>query len=235
MTDQCRRPRIGRYRSETERTMRINRGCRRRVAAVLVGALVMGVSIGVTTANAVVSAPWTKTPTQTGVVRGTFTQRKYLAELERPLISTGRFVVADSYGLLWQIERPIQAQLVITRQHLVRRSNGHEIARIGADRQPALRVVAAVLLAVFQADMDRLRQYFEIEAQSRDQDRWAMTLRPTGGAVSAFIERLRIQGAAHIERIEIDQPGGDRSVIELHVATLGPATLSAEEQRQFLR
>ncbi|MDN5872909.1 MAG: outer membrane lipoprotein carrier protein LolA [Sinobacteraceae bacterium] len=195
----------------------------------------IGAPASATAADATASGPAAQA--RPDVVRGTFTQRKYLAELGQPLVSSGRFVVAADHGLLWQIEQPVQAQLVITENHLVQRSDGHEIARIDADQQPTLRVVAALLLAVFRADMAQLRQYFDIQKHSRDSGHWTMTLRPIAAAVGEFIDRVRIQGqgAAQIERIEIDQPGGDRSVIELHTASAGAATLGAQEKARFRR
>ncbi len=181
--------------------------------------------------------PWRDAQAQSDVVRGTFTQKKHLTELEQPLLSTGRFVVARGRGLIWQIEQPVSAELVITGEQMVQRSDGHEVARISNDEQPALGVVAAVLLAVFQADLDRLQQFFEIETQTRDGGAWTMKLRPTASGVREFIGGVRIEGAANIERIEIRQASGDRSVIELRTAPSNPETaaLDAEEQAKLLR
>lgn len=170
---------------------------------------------------------------QPSVLRGTFTQLKYLAELNQPLVSSGEFVISAKHGLIWQVQHPIQAQLVVTRQYLVRRSHGHTITRISAEQQPALRVVAAILLAVFQTDMAQLRQYFDITRTRLEGNRWRLTLRPTTAGISKFIQRIHVRGATHIQRIEIHQPSGDHSVIKLDPTQAGPATLTAEEQARF--
>ncbi len=208
---------------------------RRRIAQcrlLLLGALL---AVSAYAVQAEPAPPWGDTQAQGEVVRGTFTQTKHLAELEQPLLSTGRFVVARDRGLIWHIEQPVSAELIMTRERMVQRSDGHEVARISAQEQPALGVVAAVLLAVFQADMDRLRQYFDIETQTREGGAWAMQLRPVASGVREFIEGVRIEGAANIERIEIRQAGGDRSIIELRTASPDPETaaLSAEEQAKL--
>lgn len=171
--------------------------------------------------------------TKPQVVRGSFKQLKYLPELEQPLVSTGHFVMAAGHGLIWQIEQPIQASLVITREYLVRRSNGQRIARFSAEQQPALRVVAAVLLAVFQTNLEQLKQYFTIDKQHGNGNNWSMTLHPANAGIAKFIERIQVQGGKHVERIVIDQPNGDRSVIKLHPTDKGPATLTAEEKARF--
>lgn len=208
----------------------------RLLAGGFAASFVAAVMVGAAATAAVPSkaaAPWQEAHAQRDVIRGTFTQRKYLPELDQPLVSSGRFVVAAGHGLFWQIEQPVQVQLVITQEQLLRRSNGHEIARTSAEEQPALRVVASVLLAVFQADMDALRQVFKIQKQSLDNGHWSMTLRPAGAGALEFIQSVRIRGAAHIEQIEIRQPEGDYSVIDLDAATAAPPTLSAQERALF--
>lgn len=179
------------------------------------------------------SAPQQAAQAQQAVIRGTFTQRKYLAELEQPLESSGTYVVAAGHGLIWHIRQPIQAQLVISKQQLIRRSDGHEVARINADQQPALHIVAAILLAVFQADTDQLQQYFHTDRQQGSDSHWTLTLRPKAAAVARFIDHIRVQGAAHISHIELYQPGHDRTVIDLQPTSVGPDTLTAAEKAEF--
>lgn len=199
---------------------------------VVVGVLSVAAAFTTTCAADAATAGHT-TPPQGKVMRGTFTQRKYLAELKQPLVSSGRYVVAAQRGLIWQIEKPIQAQLVISRKHLVRRSDGHEITRINANQQPALQIVAAVLLAVFQTDTDQLRQYFKVQKRQGANNQWVMTLHPKSATVAQFADHIRVRGKTHIEHIELYQPSGDHTVIDLHPATDGPNTLSAAEQAEF--
>lgn len=181
--------------------------------------------------------PWQDQQSDSAVVRGRFRQEKHLAELDQPLVSTGRFTVARGHGLIWQVEQPLSTQLVITREQLVERSDGHETARISAREQPGLAVVAAVLLAVFQGDMERLRQFFVIERDPTDAPDAVVTLRPASAAVSEFVQRIRIEGGTRIERLRIEQPGGDYSVIDLETnagdSDASTGELTADEQAAF--
>lgn len=214
----------------------MSRSCRRGLAAIVVGALTLGAAAAAPVVQT--ATPGNATQTSHDVMRGTFTQRKYLADLDQPLVSSGRYVVAADHGLIWRIKQPIQAQLVISRQRLVRSSDRHEITRIDADQQPALHIVAAVLLAVFQADTDKLRQYFDIQKQTPKKKggdgRWAMTLRPKSAAVAEFVDHVRVRGQATPKHIEIYQPGGDHTEIDLQPTSGGPDTLSAAERAEFL-
>src|SRR5699024_5368969 len=100
-------------------------------------------------------------------------------------------------------------------------------------QQPALRVVAALLLAVFQADTTALQQYFTIAGQHVNADHWTLRLTPRSASVSHVISSIRIAGGAHVEHIDIRQANGDRSVIDLQTRTNASATLSASERALF--
>lgn len=178
------------------------------------------------------SAGATAPQLQSDVVRGDFIQSKYLAELDQPLISSGQFVLARGHGLIWQVEKPVKTTLVIGQTQWVQSNNGHETLRIDANQQPGLNVVAAMLLAVFQGDEARLRNFFDIDSD-KAKDPWTMQLKPKTAAVAKFIHSLTIEGNESINRIEINEAGGDRSVIQLRNTAPDPAGLSAAEQAEF--
>lgn len=182
--------------------------------------------------------PLVRAGSQADVLRGSFRQEKHLAELDRPLVSSGRFLMARDHGLIWEIERPFESTLIIGRQHMVQRIDGRQTLRLSRAEQPGLRVVAAVLMAVFQADMDRLRDFFDIRAVSRagsgEGEGWHFVMRPTADSVAEFVERLTVHGAdERVERIEFEEPGGDRSVIRLRTAPDAGAPLTPRERREF--
>ncbi len=164
------------------------------------------------------------------IVRGHFTQKKFLAELDHPLISTGTFVAAAHRGLIWQVKHPITTRLVITPDRLVARSQGHETLRINADQQPGLKVVAAVLLAMFAGNTQRLRQFFTVKTTRTQTNHWTMTLRPKTQTMAAFIQRVTLAGAAEITRITIAEPNGDHEVIALHIDNHNQHKLTPKEQ-----
>lgn len=171
--------------------------------------------------------------TQGDVVRGDFVQEKHLAELDQPLISKGRYVIARDHGLIWRVQDPLTTTLIISQRALLQRSQGQETLRISADKQPGLSVVTAVLLAVFQADTERLKNYFEIESLPADAGNWALQLQPKQASVAEFISSVKIAGGKNIERIDIAEAGGDRSVLRLTSAQADPAGLRAEEKSEF--
>jgi len=171
--------------------------------------------------------------TQGAVVRGTFVQEKYLAELDQPLISKGRYLIAREQGLIWRVQQPLTTTLIIGQRQLVQRNNGRETLRISADKQPGLSVVAAILLAIFQADVERLQDFFAIETQTAAAGQWSVQLRPTQASVGEFIQSVRIEGGQTIEHIDIQEAGGDRSVIKLSDTRPDANGLTDQEQAEF--
>lgn len=167
------------------------------------------------------------------VVRGRFHQEKHLVGLDQALVSSGSFLVAREHGLLWRVERPLETTLILDERRMVQRVDGRQTLRLNQEEQPGLSVVAAVLVAIFRADLDRLRDFFAIRAEAAQEDRWRLMMEPTAAGVAEFVTRLTLSGADGVERIEIDEPGGDRSIIRLEVAP-GPALpLTPQERREF--
>lgn len=178
---------------------------------------------------------WQGMPAGDNVMRGRFTQEKHLAELDGALVSKGRLVVVRGRGLIWQVEQPVSTRLVITREALTERTDGRETSRIMVAEQPGLAVVAALLPALFEGDMNRLQQFFDIEDRETENGRTTITLSPATAGVGEFVKQVKIEGTDRIERLRIDRPGGDYSVINLESATLSRDGLSADEKDAFAR
>lgn len=169
------------------------------------------------------------------VLRGDFVQKKYLAELDQPLISRGHYVVARGRGLLWAVDRPIKSQLVITPDALTERSGDQQTLHISVDQQPALGAVASILLAVFRGNTEQLERYFKVTDRQSSASGWSATLVPRSDAVGQFITRLDIQGDSAVRQIHIKQPGGDHSDIALSPTAAGSDSLTADEKAAFSR
>lgn len=177
--------------------------------------------------------PLARAVPDTEVVRGRFRQEKHLIGLDQALVSSGSFLVAPEHGLLWRVERPIETTLVIDEQRMVQRVDGRQTLRLSRDEQPGLSVVAAVLTAIFQADLDRLRDFFVMRSESAEEGHWRVVLEPTSAGVAEVVTRLTLFGADKIERVEIDEPGGDRSVIRLDLESDPVSPLTPRERREF--
>lgn len=165
----------------------------------------------------------------TAVVRGHFIQEKFLRALPQPLTSRGAFTLATGQGLLWRASSPIKLDMRITPQGIARLGPdnawqampGHS----GGSRESKL------FLAVLAGDTQGLQQNFEI-AISGNAQAWQLTLTPRSTLLQQIFERIHITGGALVDRIELFETQGDRSVLRMLDAQPA-AQLTDEEQRAF--
>ena len=162
------------------------------------------------------------------VVRGEFIQEKHLRALPQPLTSRGRFVLAKEHGLLWLLETPLQQDYRISAQGIARRSSAgwQALPRQGASAQQN-----RLFLAVLQGDSQGLQQDFSLSLSGTAQD-WQLQLIPRSALLKQIFSAIQIQGGALVQRIELLETQGDRTLLKLPQSTAAQQ-LSADERQDF--
>jgi hypothetical protein len=163
------------------------------------------------------------------IVRGHFTQQKFLRSLPQPLTSRGDFTLAQGKGLLWKLTSPFAQDLRITPQGIAKRdAQGAWQAlpqQMGASRE------VGIFLAVLAGDTRGLQENFDISLAG-DAQAWTMTMKPSSALLGQIFEAIVIQGGALVQRIELRETQGDRTVLQLQ--DVQPAAqLNDEEQRAY--
>ncbi|WP_181296545.1 outer membrane lipoprotein carrier protein LolA [Pseudomonas sp. Q2-TVG4-2] len=159
------------------------------------------------------------------VVRGNFTQEKYLRALPQPLVSTGTFVLARDRGLLWFLQQPVQQDYRISASGIASRdpSGWQQTNQHG----PAARH-NDLFLAVLHGDTEALQRDFELELNGTAQA-WALTLTPRSKLLGQIFTAILIQGGTTAERIELLETQGDSTLLLLNDIQiddqLGPSEL----------
>lgn len=164
------------------------------------------------------------------VVRGPFIQEKHLRALPQPLTSQGEFVLSRDAGLLWQLRSPLTQDYRIDANGIARRTAQ------GWQLQPGQDVAAQqsrLFLAVLQGDHSGLARDFELQL-SGGSDAWQLTLIPHSLLLKQIFSTIRIDGGALVERIELHETQGDRTLMRMPQSQAGDA-LSAQEQDAFAR
>lgn len=165
----------------------------------------------------------------TPIVRGHFTQQKFLRSLPQPLTSRGDFTLAQGKGLLWKLTSPFEQDLRITPQGIAKRdAQGRWQAlpqQMGASRE------VGIFLAVLAGDTHGLKENFDISLAG-DAQAWTMTMKPSSALLSQIFESIVIQGDTLVRHIELRETQGDRTVLQLQ--DVQPAAqLNDEEQRAY--
>lgn len=164
-------------------------------------------------------------------LRGTYTQKKTLHELDKPLLAEGTFVFAREVGIAWRTVKPFDSELVITGREIIQRDRGGASLRLSAEQQPGVRAVAGVFFAVFALDFAALESLFELHSR-RTPAGWELGLRPRPGLAGA-IRQITVRGRAHVERVLLSDANGDETDIRLRGTVASSEGLSAEELRRF--
>ena len=170
--------------------------------------------------------------TKARAVRGKFVQRRYLADLARPLESSGKFLFARDAGIEWHTELPFDSQFLMAESGITQRDEGGVTLSIKASEQPALAVVSRVFFALFALDLDALSHDFELYGEPRGSG-WVLGLKPRAGALGSVFRQAIVSGDASVERVVLEDGNGDRSEIVLQGVQYDPAGMTADERRRF--
>ncbi|AMG35966.1 outer membrane lipoprotein carrier protein LolA [Achromobacter xylosoxidans] len=165
----------------------------------------------------------------TPIVRGHFVQQKFLRSLPQPLTSRGDFTLAAGRGLLWLLRSPIAQDLRISANGIARRGPDGAWQALpqhtGASRENRL------FLSVLAGDTSGLRENFDLSL-SGGPDAWQLMLLPRSVLLRQIFENIQINGGKLVDRIELREVQGDRSVLQMTDAAAADA-LTPEEQRAF--
>lgn len=166
------------------------------------------------------------------VLRGEFTQSKFLKELPKPLRSSGEFLVARGLGVDWHTEKPFNAAVLLTPQAMIQRAADGSTQRVSADQQPGLRAVGQVFDALFTLNLERLAETFMLYGEAGDKGSWTLGLVPREAAFAKLMQRIVITGAAEPAQIVLYERSGDRTEIAFS-GVRTRATLSDAERNRF--
>lgn len=162
------------------------------------------------------------------VVRGPLIQEKHLRALPQPLTSRGQFVLSAELGLLWQLQSPLQQDYRIDDSGIAKRTTS------GWQAQPGQDVAAQqsrLFLAVLKGDHSGLARDFELQLNGNS-EAWQLTLIPHSLLLKQIFSAIQIDGGALVERIELREIQGDKTVLRLPASRPGDA-LSEQERRDF--
>ncbi|SHL25628.1 outer membrane lipoprotein carrier protein LolA [Phytopseudomonas punonensis] len=162
------------------------------------------------------------------VVRGPFIQEKHLRALPQPLTSSGTFVLAADAGLLWKLEKPLKQDYRIDANGIAKRTAD------GWQMQPGRDVAAQqskLFLDVLKGNHSGLARDFDLQL-SGDPKAWTLALTPTSLLLKQVFSRIDISGGELVERIELHETQGDRTLMRMP-ASIASDTLSDEERSDF--
>jgi len=185
--------------------------------------------LAIPTANAFDLADLSAQLAKPAVVRGPFVQEKHLRALPTPLTSQGQFTLSRDHGLLWLLQKPLKQDYRIADSGIARRTAA------GWQQQPGQDVAAQqsrLFLAVLKGDRSGLERDFDLQLTG-EQNAWQLQLTPHSVLLKQIFSAIRIDGGALVERIELIETQGDRTVLKLPQSQAGDA-LTAQERADLV-
>lgn len=178
------------------------------------------------------------TMAKTTGLEATFAEEKHVALLALPLHSKGRLCYLRRAGetpaqkvegyLVRIVEEPERSSVTITPKELRLQSrNGTEV--IDLSRSDKVRTFITSLVHVFAGDEAALGKAYRVDyaLDEADDAVWTLTLVPRATPLDKMLRHLRFVGRGEtVERIEIEEPNGDRTVTRI---------LTANPERRFDR
>ena len=191
--------------------------------------LLLGLTAVAATRRAAAQAPY-RAVKPGEVLRGRFTQERRIKGFDRPLISSGAFVLAPGLGLIWRTERPFAIDTVITAAGLVQEVGGSETTRLTAARLPFLGRLYDLLGGALSGDWHALGSQFEM-TQHGDASHWDLTLVPRAGLdpMAMPFRSITLRGGQFLDEVSIARLNDDSDRLVFSDQTLGGGGLSEAE------
>ena len=112
----------------------------------------------------------------TPVVRANFEQQKKLASLNKTYVSKGEVLFSKNQGVLWQIQSPVKADLIVTPRKLVQKTQ-RTSSQIAVDKTP-YGSVATMFLQLMSGNETALAKNFNVVSANYSPAQWNVVLTP---------------------------------------------------------
>ncbi|WP_434057114.1 LolA family protein [Acinetobacter silvestris] len=167
----------------------------------------------------------------TALVRAQFQQQKKLASLNKTFVSNGSVLFSKQQGVLWQIQRPVQASLIVTPQKLVQKTQ-RTFSQIEMNKTP-YGSVATMFLQLMSGDETALAKNFNIVSARYATNQWNMILTPKSSLFKKLFVRIEAQGQNFVDQIVITEQANNSTVIQFSQHSAQPQNLTAAEHALF--
>jgi Outer membrane lipoprotein carrier protein LolA-like len=149
---------------------------------------------------------------QTRADRATFTEKKYIAILERPVESSGELVYTAPDRLEKRTFKPRPESMVLE-QGVLLIERGRQKHRLQLQEHPELAAFIDSIRGTLAGDRKALERNYRLSMEG-GAEQWTLQLLPLNEKMLAVVKQIRMTGARETVRsIEITQPDGDRSLM----------------------
>jgi Outer membrane lipoprotein carrier protein LolA-like len=162
------------------------------------------------------------------VLRGRFTQQRFLQGFNAPLTSSGSFIVAPGRGIVWRGEVPFVLVTVMGPGGLTQRVAGGATTHYPASRLPAVARLYEIFAAALSGDWQKLAAVFDVRRDGTANG-WTATLTPLrSGEGGLPLRQVVVRGSRYVDSVEVTRVNGDWDRIEFSQQAPSRAPIDAE-------
>lgn len=165
------------------------------------------------------------------VVRSEFVQLKTLPSLSKPLQSSGTMLFSKQHGVLWHLQKPVPADLVVTSTKMLQKTARTQSA-LSLSRSP-YGSAATLLLQLMSGNEVAVKQAFNVQSVQWQGDSWRIQLAPKQPQLQKMFSDIVAEGDQYVRHIVMTESAGGQTDIRFNSPTDQPVQLSTAEYALF--
>jgi hypothetical protein len=166
------------------------------------------------------------------ILRGHFVEQRNLKGFNKPMKTTGHFVVAPADGLIWSMDQPFPTSTVITPAGLVQLVGSAKIMSMSSQKIPFTLHLYDMLAGALAGNWAPLSEDFKV-TESGDVRHWKFVLEPINDNPGMPYSSITITGSRYVETALLTKADGDSDSFTFTDQTVGATPPSSVENAAF--
>lgn len=167
----------------------------------------------------------------TPLLRAQFQQQKTLSSVNKSFRSNGTILFSKANGVLWQIKQPVQADLIVTQNKVVQKTQ-RTMSQVDIANSP-YSSVANLFLQLMAGDQTALSKNFDVINVSYTPSQWQLSLQPKTKLFKNLFERVDVQGNQFVNQVLIQEKAKNTTTIKFSQQSTQVQRLTEEENALF--
>ena len=161
-------------------------------------------------------------------LRGSFRQVRTVKKINRDFVSTGSFVIADTLGILWNMEKPFQSLTTITRDKMLQKNASGAVSQMNMKDNAVFGQVSQTIQGIFSGNRKMLEERFQIFFEMGKDGPWTIGLVPKESVIKKQISSVVLSGHKWLEKVTLSDADGNPILYEFSKVE-GRISLTPEE------
>lgn len=143
-----------------------------------------------------------------------FKQIKKIAVLDKPLLSSGKVILANKKGFYWSIIKPYQQDILVRDDTLFKLSSDKKWVKAKGKETKTVEIFGKMFSNIFEGNFKDLEKYFDIYFEKNNSSSFSIGLLPKHSKMKKAISGISLRCEKDlIKELEISETNGDNNRI----------------------